>query len=199
MIPGGCAHVTAISRIPASWPLRTPLAAAVLAGHTLRRLATIGPDGAPTQVHPVALWLNADTGTIDIGGPVLTRSQKFRNVQADPRVSLVVDDQAETPNPIGQTGRGIEIRRQAEIVTLDPPLIAAFSRGDAPHPPAQDRRLEHRRVRASSDRQAAAHAGLQLPRRIPVRIRLPEVPCLCCQSRPSRGYAAACPAERLRS
>ena len=99
---------------------------AYLAGHPLGRLATIGPDGAP-QNHPVAFWLNDGTGTIDVGGPALTRSQKFRNVQADPRVSLVVDDQAETPNPIGQTGRGIEIRGQAEIVTLDPPLIAAFS------------------------------------------------------------------------
>ena len=98
-----------------------------LAGHPLGRLATIGPDGAP-QVHPVALWLNEAAGTIDIGGPELTRSQKFRNVQADPRVSLVVDDQAETPNPIGQTGRGIEVRGEAEIVTLDPPLIPGFSR-----------------------------------------------------------------------
>jgi pyridoxamine 5'-phosphate oxidase family protein len=99
---------------------------AYLAGHRLGRLATIGPDGAP-QVHPVALWLNEAAGTIDIGGPALVRSQKFRNVQADPRVSLVVDDQAEAPNPIGQTGRGIEVRGQAEIVTLDPPLMAAFS------------------------------------------------------------------------
>jgi pyridoxamine 5'-phosphate oxidase family protein len=99
---------------------------AYLAGHPLGRLATIGPDGAP-QVHPVALWLNEAAGTIDIGGPALAASQKFRNVQADPRVSLVVDDQAAAPNPIGQTGRGIEVRGQAEIVTLDPPLIAAFS------------------------------------------------------------------------
>jgi len=99
---------------------------AYLARHPLGRLATIGPDGAP-QIHPVAFWLNDGIGTIDIGGPALTRSQKFRNIRADPRVSLVVDDQAETPNPIGQTGRGIEIRGQAEIVTLDPPLIAAFS------------------------------------------------------------------------
>jgi pyridoxamine 5'-phosphate oxidase family protein len=97
-----------------------------LVEHPLGRLATIGPDGAP-QIHPVAFWVNADTGTIDIGGPALTTSQKFRNVQADPRVSFVVDDQAETPNPIGQTGRGIEVRGQAEIVTLDPPLISAFS------------------------------------------------------------------------
>jgi pyridoxamine 5'-phosphate oxidase family protein len=99
---------------------------AYLAEHPLGRLATIGPDGAP-QVHPVALWLNEAAGTIDIGGPALASSQKFRNVQADPRVSLVVDDQAVTPNPIGQTGRGIEVRGQAEIVTLDPPLIAASS------------------------------------------------------------------------
>jgi pyridoxamine 5'-phosphate oxidase family protein len=98
-----------------------------LAEHPLGRLATIGPDGAP-QIHPVAFWVNADTGAIDIGGPALTRSQKFRNVQADPRVSFVVDDQAETPNPIGQTGRGIELRGQVEIVTLDPPLIGAFSK-----------------------------------------------------------------------
>ncbi len=97
-----------------------------LAEHPLGRLATIGPDGAP-QIHPVAFWLNDDTGTIDIGGPALARSQKFRNVLADPRVSLAVDDQAETPNPIGQTGRGIEIRGTAQVVVLDPPLVAAFS------------------------------------------------------------------------
>jgi pyridoxamine 5'-phosphate oxidase family protein len=99
---------------------------AYLAGHPLGRLATIGPDGAP-QAHPVALWLNEAAGTIDIGGPGLARSQKFRNVQADPRVSLVVDDQAEIPNPIGQTGRGIEVRGLAEVVVLDPPLIPGFS------------------------------------------------------------------------
>jgi pyridoxamine 5'-phosphate oxidase family protein len=75
----------------------------------------------------VAFWLNTDAGTIDIGGPALTRSQKFRNVQADPRISFVVDDQSKTPNPLGQTGRGIEIRGEVEIVTLDPPLIPAFS------------------------------------------------------------------------
>jgi pyridoxamine 5'-phosphate oxidase family protein len=99
---------------------------AYLTGHRLGRLATIGPDGAP-QVHPVALWLNREAGTIDIGGPALPQSRKFRNIETDPRVSLVVDDQAGTPNPLGQTGRGIEIRGRAEIVVLDPPLIAAFS------------------------------------------------------------------------
>ena len=97
-----------------------------LAAHRLGRLASIGPDGAP-QAHPVAIWLDDVAGTIDIGGPALAGSRKFRNVQADARVSLVVDDQASTPNALGQTGRGIEIRGRAEIVILDPPLVAGFS------------------------------------------------------------------------
>ena len=93
--------------------------------HPLGRLATIGPEGAP-QIHPVAFWVNPDRGIIEIGGPELTKSQKFRNVQVEPRASFVVDDQAETPNPIGQTGRGIEIRGRIEIVTRDAPLIPEF-------------------------------------------------------------------------
>jgi pyridoxamine 5'-phosphate oxidase family protein len=97
-----------------------------LAEHPLGRLATIGPDGAP-QAHPVAFWVDSDSDVIKIGGPDLTKSQKFRNVTADPRVSFVVDDQSDTPNPIGQTGRGIEMRGRIEIVTQDPPLIPGFS------------------------------------------------------------------------
>ncbi len=96
-----------------------------LIGHPLGRLATIGPDGAP-QVHPVAFWVDLDTGVLKIGGPELSRSQKYRNIQADPRVSLVVDDQSETPNPVGQTGRGMEIRGVIEIVG-EKPLVPGFS------------------------------------------------------------------------
>jgi pyridoxamine 5'-phosphate oxidase family protein len=98
-----------------------------LAAHPLGRLATVGPDGAP-HVQPVAFWMNVDTETIDIGGPALRQSQKFRNIQADPRISFVVDDQAEEPvGPGGQTGRGIEIRGRVEILMLDRPLMMAFS------------------------------------------------------------------------
>lgn len=97
-----------------------------LSAHPLGRLATIGPDGAP-QAHPVAFWVEPESGVIQIGGPELPGSQKFRNVLADPRVSFVVDDQAATPNPIGQTGRGIEIRGRIEVVTKDPPLLPGFS------------------------------------------------------------------------
>ncbi|SDJ73561.1 pyridoxamine 5'-phosphate oxidase family protein [Nocardioides sp. YR527] len=97
-----------------------------LTAHPLGRLATIGPNGAP-QAHPVAFWLHPDGRFVVMGGPELSKSQKFRNIKADPRVSLVVDDQSATPNPIGQTGRGIEIRGRALIVTTDPPLIPGFS------------------------------------------------------------------------
>lgn len=98
-----------------------------LTEHPLGRLATIGPDGAP-QAHPVAFRVNPDNSAIEMGGPDLASSQKYRNVTADPRVSFVVDDQSDVPNPLGQTGRGIEIRGRIEIVTQNPPPIPGFSR-----------------------------------------------------------------------
>ena len=98
-----------------------------LKAHPLGRFASIGPDGAP-QVSPVALWVNADTGTIDVGGPSLRQQQKFRNVRADPRVSFVVDDQSPVPvSPEGQHGRGLEIRGRVEILEVEEPLMFAFS------------------------------------------------------------------------
>ncbi|MFC9324613.1 PPOX class F420-dependent oxidoreductase [Kitasatospora sp. NPDC057015] len=90
---------------------------AYLGGQSLGRLATIGPTGVP-QVRPVGFWLNED-GTIDIGGPGLSASQKYRNLKADPRVAFVVDDM--TPDEPGAVkpgwGRGVEIRGRAELFT----------------------------------------------------------------------------------
>ena len=98
-----------------------------LVTHALGRLATIGPTGAP-QNHPVTYRVNVDNGTIDVGGPDLSNSRKYRNIQADPRVSLVVDDTAPQPvGPDGQRGRGLEIRGVVEIVRLERPLIDGFS------------------------------------------------------------------------
>ena len=100
-----------------------------LTAHPLGRLASVGPRGAP-HIHPVAVWLDAEAETIDIGGPALSRSQKFRNVQADPRISLVVDDQATPEESVGlggQTGRGLEIRGRVDILVADRPLTFAFS------------------------------------------------------------------------
>jgi pyridoxamine 5'-phosphate oxidase family protein len=102
---------------------------AYLIKRSLGRLASIGPDGAP-QIHPVAYWIDAHTHTVDIGGPGLSRSQKFRNIQVDPRISFVVDDLAtpqETVGTDGQLGRGLEIRGRADILLHEPPLMEGFS------------------------------------------------------------------------
>lgn len=100
-----------------------------LTSQSLGRLATVRPDGAP-QNSPVTFWFDAATGTIDIGGPALSRSQKYRNVQAQPEVSFVVDDlipAGEPSGPGGQRGRGLEIRGRAELLTVDRPLLDGFS------------------------------------------------------------------------
>jgi pyridoxamine 5'-phosphate oxidase family protein len=105
----------------------TETEARYLLDRALGRLATIGPAGRP-QNQPVALWVNEDAGTIDIGGPNLGNSQKYRNIQADPRISLVVDDVAPQPvGPGGQRGRGLEIRGVIEILRVEQPLMEGFS------------------------------------------------------------------------
>ncbi|HEX2313262.1 MAG TPA: PPOX class F420-dependent oxidoreductase [Thermomonospora sp.] len=91
-------------------------------------LASLGPGGGP-QVKPVAYRLDPETDVIDIGGPWLTASQKYRNIAADPRVSFVVHDEAEEPvGPGGQRGRGLEIRGTAELLTLEEPMIPGFTK-----------------------------------------------------------------------
>jgi pyridoxamine 5'-phosphate oxidase family protein len=98
-----------------------------LSSHTLGRLASIGPDGAP-QIHPVVFWVDPVGGSIEIGGPLLHETQKFRNIKRDPRVSLVVDDQ--TPDPVGssgQTARGLEIRGAAELSQPTQPLTSSLA------------------------------------------------------------------------
>ena len=90
---------------------------AYLNGQRIGRLATVGTDGAPQAV-PLGFTLN-DDGTIDIGGPNLSTSKKWRNIQANPRVAFVVDDM--TPDEPGAVapgwGRGVEIRGEAELIT----------------------------------------------------------------------------------
>jgi pyridoxamine 5'-phosphate oxidase family protein len=97
---------------------------AYLVDQPLGRLATIGPDGAP-QVKPVAYVVTGET--VEIGGPGLSHSRWFRNIKADPRISLVVDDNAEEPvGPGGQRGRGLEIRGHAEL-SAGEPAMSGFS------------------------------------------------------------------------
>ncbi|OZM72563.1 pyridoxamine 5'-phosphate oxidase [Amycolatopsis antarctica] len=98
-----------------------------LAGQSIGRLATVGPDGVP-QIRPVGFRLNAD-GTIDIGGPENARSQKYRNAQSRPRAAFVVDDM--TPDDPGEVspgwGRGVEIRGDVEVLSVrDIPVAPGF-------------------------------------------------------------------------
>ncbi|MGH3621075.1 MAG: PPOX class F420-dependent oxidoreductase [Sciscionella sp.] len=95
-----------------------------LESQPLGRLATIGPDGAP-QARPVGFFYDRATGTIDIGGYSMGRTQNFRNVKADGRFSFVVDDLASV-DP--WRPRGIEIRGHAEALTDQEPRNPALSR-----------------------------------------------------------------------
>lgn len=91
---------------------------AYLRSQRLGRLATVDPTGAP-QNNPVGFVVDDATGQIVIGGLALARSRKFRNVQQNPHVALVVDDLVST-NP--WTVRGVEVRGTAEALTdVDPP------------------------------------------------------------------------------
>jgi pyridoxamine 5'-phosphate oxidase family protein len=83
-----------------------------LAARGCGRLASIGPDGAP-QVHPVPFVVDLGSDCIDIRGPRLRESQKYRNIRRDPRVCLMVDDEATAGGAADR--RGLEIRGTAEL------------------------------------------------------------------------------------
>jgi pyridoxamine 5'-phosphate oxidase family protein len=89
----------------------TPAELAYLRGQRLARLATIGPDGAP-QVRPVGFRVDAENGTVDIPGLQNPSTQKWRNVDRDGRVALVVDDIVSEP----WRPRALEIRGTAEAL-----------------------------------------------------------------------------------
>jgi pyridoxamine 5'-phosphate oxidase family protein len=82
-----------------------------LADQRLGRLATVDADGAP-QNNPVGYHVRSD-GTVDIGGFAMGTTRKFRNVQGNEHVALVVDDVASVdPWHV----RGVEIRGRAEAL-----------------------------------------------------------------------------------
>ncbi|HEU0026363.1 MAG TPA: PPOX class F420-dependent oxidoreductase [Ktedonobacterales bacterium] len=85
---------------------------AYLQGQRLGRLATVGQDGQP-HVVPVGFRYNPELDTIDIGGHDFAKRKKYRDVQRNPRVALVVDDLASVSPWIV---RGVEIRGEAEAL-----------------------------------------------------------------------------------
>lgn len=82
-----------------------------LQGARTARLATLARDGFP-QVKAVAFRVNPDE-TIDIPGLDNPSTQKWRNVQRDGRVSLLVDDRG---RPGSGWPRSLEIRGRAEAL-----------------------------------------------------------------------------------
>jgi pyridoxamine 5'-phosphate oxidase family protein len=90
-----------------------------LKSQPLARLSTVDAGGAP-QNSPVGAFLDEETGDILIGGGAMGASRKFRNVQANNHVALVVDDLV-SRDP--WTVRGVEIRGTASALEdVDPPV-----------------------------------------------------------------------------
>jgi pyridoxamine 5'-phosphate oxidase family protein len=91
---------------------------AYLHSQPLGRLATVDPSGAP-QNNPVGFMVDEATGQVLIGGMAMGQSRKFRNVQRNANVALVVDDLASVSPWVV---RGVELRGVAEaLVDVDPP------------------------------------------------------------------------------
>ncbi len=86
----------------------TPAEIEYLNGRTMCRMATVGRDGRPHLI-PIVYRYNPDEDTIDIGGMWFTNAKKWRDVQHDQRVTVIMDD----ASPEG--AHSIEIRADAEI------------------------------------------------------------------------------------
>src|SRR5262249_16123588 len=84
---------------------------AYLKSQRLARIAT-SSNGQP-HVVPLAFRYNPETGTIDVGGHDFAQRKKYRDVQRNPRVAIVIDDLASV-DP--WRPRMIEIRGYAEIL-----------------------------------------------------------------------------------
>jgi pyridoxamine 5'-phosphate oxidase family protein len=82
-----------------------------LRSQRLARLATATATGAP-HVVPVGFRLSDDDTAIDVGGHGFAKSKKYRDMQANPTVAIVIDDLASV-DP--WTPRGIEVRGAAEL------------------------------------------------------------------------------------
>lgn len=96
-----------------------------LRAQRLARLATMAADGT-LQNNPVAFFVHASAGTVDVGGARLLETRKFRNVQTHPQVALVIDD-LESVDP--WRPRCLEIRGRAEALPDADPPARGFSRG----------------------------------------------------------------------
>lgn len=108
-----------------------------LDSHGQGRLSSIGP-GEQAQVHPVTLAIASPSSCVEIYGPDLRETQKYRNIRRDPRVTLVVDDAdcvieihgfAELAEASWPTLRGFG----ADIIRIRPVRVDAWNLDGAGH------------------------------------------------------------------
>ena len=90
----------------------TPEEIAYLQSQRLARIATSADD--QPHVVPLAFRYNPETDTIDVGGHNFAKRKKYRDVQHNPRVGIVIDDLASI-DP--WRPRMIEVRGEAEILS----------------------------------------------------------------------------------
>ena len=82
-----------------------------LRGQRLARLATADSGGQP-HVMPVGFRVSDDAAAIEVGGRSFGKTKKYRDIRANPKVAIVIDDLASvTP----WSPRGIEVRGLAVL------------------------------------------------------------------------------------
>ena len=118
----------------------TPAEITYLQSQRLARVATSGPGGQP-HVVPVSFRYNPDEDTIDVGGHGFAQRKKYRDVQRNPRIAIVIDDLA-TVDP--WRPRMIEIRGQVDSAGWRRGNRARLRSTDLPHPSQADRKHWYR-------------------------------------------------------
>ena len=120
---------------------------AYLRSQPLMRFATASLDGRP-DVAPVVFEVDGDdivTSGFNIGGTV-----RYRNLRANPRATVVVDDLASmdpwSPRGVKIIGRGvIEERGAGECFRISPEVIISWGVNDTtPGIPTTERRVVER-------------------------------------------------------
>src|SRR5437588_4851147 len=104
----------------------TPAEVAYMQSQRLARIATVGRNGQP-HVVPVSFRYNPDEDTIDVGGHGFAQRKKYRDVQRNPQVAIVIDDliSIDPWRP-----RMLEVRGTAEVLPTGGEAIAS---GFDPH------------------------------------------------------------------
>jgi pyridoxamine 5'-phosphate oxidase family protein len=82
-----------------------------LRSQRLARIATADSGGQP-HVMPLGFRVSADAAAIEVGGRDFGNTKKYRDIRANPKVAIVIDDLASvTP----WRPRGVEVRGRAAL------------------------------------------------------------------------------------